>query len=483
MNRRAEQRRPGGKGDLPPAGLPSPRRAATGAQPSPTPRGRRRPIPPAAEPVNAEAPPPTRRRTQPRRSEDAQRLCQVEVVQMYLYDIGRSADLKKVAALIPAHADMGIVKRRDTPASLSLPKPLILQVGDHECHDLDGFNCFSARIKIYEEGAVTVIVRVKARIPFGELHRVGDRAVLIGDEADTLKGYAEKAARRLIESIRGAVIEPHDFDVMDTECYTAYCLLDCGEEPGEFLRRNRDYAAALLIGEDPASRLHQSQITATLGKPFSYHQHDLAVFDLDRCLIIDSEADYEDLLLIVEHANYQLLELRVLDKLLDHWLDEAEDDVRLLYEGSARRRRGGGSAAKIKLANIQALRFESLFILENLENSSKIIGDYYLGQVYDRLCSIFNTDGWKWSVERRLDALQNVYDMVKTDSGERRMITLEIIFIVVCIIFPVVQIVQVMLTSTEQSRPVPEVSLPADRNTPQPAPPAQLAPLQPAPTN
>ena len=100
---------------------------------------------------------------------------------------------------------------------------------------------------------------------------------------------------------------------------------------------------------------------------------------------------------------------------------------------------------EVKLAHIQALRFDALFILENLENSSKIIGDYYLGQIYARLCEIFNTEGWKWSVERRLDALQDVYDMVKSDAGEKRMVALEVTFIIVCIIFPIIQIVQVMI--------------------------------------
>ena len=40
---------------------------------------------------------------------------------------------------------------------------------------------------------------------------------------------------------------------------------------------------------------------------------------------------------------------------------------------------------------------------------------------------------------------QDVYDMVKSDAGESRMMTLEVIFIVVCIIFPIIQIIQVMI--------------------------------------
>jgi hypothetical protein len=371
----------------------------------------------------------------------------VEIVHFFLYDVGRSADLKKLAALVPAHPDiMGIVKRRDTPASLTLPKPLVLRLDDGECSDLGGYECFSSQAKIYEEGALSVVVRVRTRVPFDQLHALRGRKIVASGEELAIEGYAEKVYRRIFAAIRPAISDPYPEDAFDREYYTAFCLLDCPEDPATFLAQNRDYAAALLIGEDPDAGLHESQVAATLERPFSYYDRDLAIFEMDRCLIIDRDADYEDLLLIVEHANYHLLELRVLDKLLDRWLDEAEDDIRTMITRSGRWGRKGGSA-RMKFAHIQALRFDALFILENLENSSKIIGDYYLGQVYGRLCSIFNTEGWKWSVERRLDALQDVYEMVKTDSGERRVIALEIVFILVCIIFPIIQILQVMLTA------------------------------------
>ena len=369
----------------------------------------------------------------------------VEAVFFYLYDVGRSIDLKKVAALVPAHPDLGIAKRRDTPASLTLPTPLILQLGTPELSKSEGFERLSSQAKIYEEGVVSIVVRVKTRLPMSELHGLEHKAVISQGQSSTIPEFAEEGFRMLFAAIGPAVSEPRTIGEMDRESYIAYCLLECGEDPANFIERNRDYCASLLIGEVPGSSLHDSQISATLGRPFSYRIGDLAVFELDRCIIIDPRGDYEDLLLIAEHANYQLLELRVLDKLLDTWLDQAEDDIKELTTGK-RRVIGLRRPVEMKLAHIQALRFDALFILENLENSSKIIGDYYLGQVYARLCEIFNTEGWKWSVERRLDALQDVYDMVKSDAGERRMVALEVTFIIVCIIFPIIQILQVMIT-------------------------------------
>jgi hypothetical protein len=372
----------------------------------------------------------------------------VEAVFFYLYDVGRSIDLKMVAALVPAHPDLGIAKRRDTPASLTLPTPLILQLGNPECSESEGFERLSSQAKIYEEGVVTIVVRVKTRLPMSELHGLEVKSIISQGQSSTIAEFAEEGFRMLFEAVKPAVSEPRAIGDMDRESYLAYCILECGEDPARFIERNRDYCATLLIGEEPSTGLHPSQISATLGMPFSYREGDLAVFDLDRCILIDPRGDYEDLLLIAEHANYQLLELRVLDKLLDTWLDEAEDVIRRMTAGGRRLSRGlirARGKVQVKVAHIQALRFDALFILENLENSSKIIGDYYLGQIYARLCEIFNTEGWKWSVERRLDTLQDVYDMVKSDSGESRMMALEVTFIIVCIIFPIIQIVQVMI--------------------------------------
>jgi hypothetical protein len=368
-----------------------------------------------------------------------------EAVYFYLYDVGRGIDLKSVAALIPAHDDLGLVKRRDTPASLSLPRPLVVQLNEGEVVDRGQLDSFSAQARIFEDGAISVIVRTKLRVRLSELHSLHQRRFAASGETVSIDGYAKESFDRLCAAIKPAVIDAWAREEFDNERYMAFCLIDGEEDPARFLAENRPAIAALLIGESPQEVLHDSQVNATLGRPFAYRKDDIAVFDMDRCFIVDARRDYEDLLLMVETANYQLLELRVLDKLLDRWLDEAEEDMRIIYSGDHRVLRRLGSSVQKKFAHIQALRFDALFILENLENSSKIIGDYYLGQIYDRLCTIFNTDGWKWSVERRLDTLQSIYEMVKTDTSERKMLWMEVIFIIVCVIFPLIQILQVFL--------------------------------------
>ncbi len=366
----------------------------------------------------------------------------VEIVHLYVYDIGRAVDLKKAASLIPAYPDIGFGKRRDTPSSLTLPKPLVLTLSTEEC-DAGCFDKFTALAKIYDDGALTLVVRYRTRSSFRDLVSKANLPVRDTGGAESVEQFADSSFQMVVNAIKDSVTGLKDNWAFDRETYTAFCLLECpGGNPEAFLGQNREVAAALLAGEEPGI-LHDSQVKQILEKPFSYRKNDLAVFDLDRCIIVDPSRDYEDLLIMAEHANYRLIELRALDSLLDKWLDEAEKDIRKIYL-SGGKTRFGQRTVKLKLGRLQTLRFDALFTLENLDNSSKIIGDYFLGLVYERLCSIFNTEGWKISVERRLDALQNVYELLKNDTAERRMMTLEIVFIVVCIVLPLMQIVQVM---------------------------------------
>lgn len=380
-----------------------------------------------------------------RRRPAAPRSYAVELVRMALYDVGRSIDLKKAAALLPGTAGMRILRRRDTPGSLTMPTPLCvdLRSGPQKAFADEAIEGFAAMARVYDEGVISIVVRLRVNATLEELHGLEGRPLSPGIQS--LDSYTDGRYRAILEQLEPAVSQDHyDTERMEKEAYTAFCFADVGGAPADFVIENARALTTLLSGEPWDAPIHDSQVRKSMSNPYSYSDADLAVFDMDKCLIIDAERDYEDLLLITELANYQFLELRTLDRLLDRWLDEAEDDVNAFYNkkprkgGKRRSRKIRTGALQRKLAVIQALRLDALFILENLENSAKIIGDYFLGSVYEHLCGIFNTAGWTRSVERRLDALQNVYEIVKGDKNERTMLVLEIVFIVVCII-PIIQ--------------------------------------------
>lgn len=383
-----------------------------------------------------------------------------EVILMYLFDVGRSIDVRNLANLFIGRrenlAATTVGRRSDTPASLVLPKPLIInldqkeQVVDESGHVI--FNKVQFVAKMYEEGVVTVVCRAELTTKLKELHTLRYRCILLDGQETNLDAAAHRHFEKLLNTIQPFINQDqYTFDAANEEDYHVFCLLDKVDDPQKLLDENRNYLAPFLLGETPSINLHESQIASTMKTPFSFTEDDIAIFDMDRSFLIAPNRDYEDLLLIIEHANYQLLELRVLDSLLDKLLDDAERDVRARSKSSWRGNRSKTpSTLKLrslsqKLENLQPLRLDALFILENLENSSKIIGDYYLEQIYEHLCGIFNTQGWKGNVERRLEILQSIYSLTKKEKTDSTMVILELLVVVmigielIALIFPLVK--------------------------------------------
>ena len=349
-----------------------------------------------------------------------------ELISLYLYDVGRSVDLGRLELLLAGKSgnrDGGLAKgRSDTPESLLLPTPLIIDLESREWESGTSPSVFRGvrfAAKVYGDGVVTIECRTQADVDLDQLHTL--RFLELPDAGTgglTIDAAAERHFEALMARIRKFVTQDqYRFDGSNREDYHVFCLLDPVSDPQGFLARHSDYLAPFLLGENPRISLHAGQIATTLKTPFSFTDEDVAIFDMDRAFLVAPNGDYEDLLLIIEHANYQLLELRALDKLLDRLLEDAERDAR------------GGSLSR-KIGNLQALRLDALFVLENLENSSRIIGDYYLEQIYDHLCGIFNTGGWKRNVERRLEILQSIYTLTKADKTDRTMVLLEFLVVV-----------------------------------------------------
>jgi hypothetical protein len=379
-----------------------------------------------------------------------------EIIFQTLYDVGRSVNIDAIAQGFPEAKPLSFEKWRDTPESLLLPLPLIVRLVRYETDSAEltgtGLERLELQAKIYEEGVITLECRLQALLEVTELHRVKNTVLHVDGQELTPDQLTFRQFRALLERISSNIIQDqYIFEKYEREHYRIFCLTESLDDPRGWMDAHRDYLAPFLLGENPNERLHSSQVDSTLKTFFSFRESDLAVFDLDRAFLIDPLRDYEDLILIIEHANYQLLELRTLDKLLDRWLDEAEKDLRGTNsptQKTSKHRplsfhplRSLGRLSQ-KLGNLQPLRLDALFILENLENSSRIIGDYYLEQIYDHLCSMFNTQGWKINVERRLELLQNIYTMTKSNQSERTMMILELIVVlmialeIVALFFP-----------------------------------------------
>lgn len=348
-----------------------------------------------------------------------------EVIFLRLTDVGRSIDLKKATTLIPAIQDKKIIKTKDTPAYVDFPDPLNLEVTQKITSELKNVEHISLNVKIYAEGVISLIARLDFRnLPLKDLHKLKKITFITSDGKFQINNFLKYHHSKVFKQIRDCISEEGFlFGESEHEKYTLYCLTDDLENPIEFIEKEKKYISALLMGENPEINLSKEQIDKTFKKTFSFLKKDYVILDFERCLIIDPNLDYDDILLVIEIANYQLLELRALDKLLDRSLAVAEEDIRKIYF----KNRSLFRRLKKKVGSLIRLRYDLLFLLENIENVSKLIGDYYLAEIYRYLSDLFQLEEWSRSIRVRLESLEDIYNVAQTSINEKFLLYVEIL--------------------------------------------------------
>ncbi len=355
-----------------------------------------------------------------------------EVVFINLFDIGRHVDLGKVLSsgtIPPTRAQPRIdPSRAGAGFNIMMTAPIYftLDVIVQEFNMREGTE-LRVEVKIFEDGGISINARLQFQgLDLEQMHQL--RTITFTrdgtnfDVASWVKYNFDVIMNRIDQYVeRGN--DPLENTIM--ERYNVYCIWDDVGKPEEFVERNKKYLSSFLLGENPALRLHENQVNETLSKAFHFIENDAIIFDYDRALLLDPNKDYEDVLLIAEIANYQLLELRMIDAMLDKHLSQLETDIRWIF---SQRIQGRASTRKLgrKMAELTRLRVDTLFLLENVENKSNIVGDYFLTDLYKHLCGLFSLDEWSTSIRSRLDTLGDIYSTAKSDRIETTLLYLEI---------------------------------------------------------
>ena len=354
-----------------------------------------------------------------------------EVIFMRLTDVGRRIQLKEASSIFPGIPDKKIIKTKDTPTYLDFPECLRLDFQQEILAESKFINKVELQIKLYEDGVISLIARITFNeLPLNELHTIRRIKFSIEGKEYNINEYLRFQNEKTFQQIKDFIEEP-DFapSEFENEKYALYCITD-DINPSEFVEANKEYLACLLMGENPDLNLHESQIKETLTNPFSFLKNDLVIMDFDRGIIFDPNLDYEDIILITEIINYQLLELRVLDKLLDKRLNIAEEDIHMIYfTGPLLLRR-----LSKKVGQLLRIKYDLTFILDKVENVSKLIGNYYLAQIYVDLSELFQLRDWIASIRKRLETIGDIYNTAQTNKTEGYLLYLEILLTFVFII-------------------------------------------------
>ena len=177
---------------------------------------------------------------------------------------------------------------------------------------------------------------------------------------------------------------------------------------------------ALILNEIREKNFLSDQIKKTINESmFQYTINDLAVIDWNSAFVIEPNGSM-DVPDVIEFALCQLLEMRYYDDVLDEKLAS-------LYNSVDTKKKGILNTLYASLAEEAGQKYlEISELIENVENSMKVVGDFYLATIFRATLKRFRFGDWQISVDNKLNNLVEVSKLLHGEVHEKRGIVLEL---------------------------------------------------------
>lgn len=341
-----------------------------------------------------------------------------------IFDIADEIDLARAQAVLSRDARRMKLTRAGSEY-LQLPDPpLTVELGRHPLELRSRVAAVEAVARVFSHGAASIILRVP--IPPGmslnDLVPVGDELF----DSPAVDELSLALIRKLRADLSPAGLRGEVWD--QSESYTIIYTDRLRGDP-----MAADVLAAtdlgrLLLGETESTPLSAQEQAEVVRASFSYTERDLTVVDWNGAFVYEPSGSM-DVPDVLEVCNAQLLELRYYDDLFDRKLQVVYDGLETpptwmrLFRSPYRR-----LARRIMVTLLEMSEF-----IERVENSLKIIGDFYLARVYEGAVKRLRIRQWQASVTRKHDMLGRVYNLLKSEVDTDRGLTLEaaIVFLIV----------------------------------------------------
>jgi hypothetical protein len=336
---------------------------------------------------------------------------------LFAYDVGHSINLIDAERRIAAGAERGRLRHKTRAPQYFEYRPAPLRlVQEGSVFDVSQYQASpTVEVMVYDFGAVTITYRFSLDGQF-------DRLLVLSEslyENERLLTESRARVEQLIQALGPAIERPciaeevEDYIIFSIESHVP-------ENPPLWTTNESDLAQILRAERTPFS---EQEVADAVSYRISFGREDAAVIDWHSAVLFGKEMD--DVRAVLEFANVELLEMRMLDEQLDRALDEG-------YEALSRKPRLlslTGSHEK-DMRHIAQLQVDSALIFERVTNTLKLLGDQYLARVYRLVSQRFHLEAWDASILRKLQTLESIYGKMSDRAGTRRMEVLEWIIII-----------------------------------------------------
>ncbi|MFA5943476.1 MAG: hypothetical protein WC876_03310 [Candidatus Thermoplasmatota archaeon] len=338
----------------------------------------------------------------------------VELVCMRLFDVGAEVDTQLITRLggqapVPAPLE----PKSALPMSNAFPRPVEVILPCPEA----GIAGATLEVRVHSIGVLAIRYRLPMQVdsmaevePALRTLRIGGRSI---DAASLLAAETFKA------ELAPALTDPYETQV-GPERYDVYCIHLAPAEVSPFLQEQFD-PIAQLISDSAGQPLVGTRRAAAAKHTMQYTPGDAVVVGWDHAVILDEPGEYEDVLDVMELANAELLEFRTYDDYLDRRLEGSFDALDRLW-------RPGGifRSARSTLQDISRLRVEFARLTDNLHDTGKVFGDWYMAQLHQRLHERFHLASWERAVATKMETLEDLFHLAQEETNHRRTLILEV---------------------------------------------------------
>lgn len=345
-----------------------------------------------------------------------------ELVFLRLDDVGAELDLARVPTLVGKATERApVAPRAQAPGHAALPHPQeVLLPPDPAWGAPPG-----TRVEVRAHAVGCLVIRVRVPIEVAGLSELQAAAQALRFGGQTVRRRMEELSVRVREELRTAWVEPYLLHI-EPETYLVHCVTDA--PPPDLQGPERGQVAALITGEPPGAMASET-VDSALKHPLRYYRDDLVVIGWDHALLVGPAGSYEDTLDVLELANLELLELRTYDAVLDDRLDGAFLALDRLWA------RGGlWRSARRTLRDLSALRVDFARLTDNLHDTGKLFGDWYLAKLHAHLRDAFHLPHWERAVATKLATLNDMFQLAEGELNHRRSRTLEWMIVILFVL-------------------------------------------------
>jgi hypothetical protein len=344
---------------------------------------------------------------------------------MYAFDIAYGIDLPRAQEAVGGEFASPVASEPTPRRGVAPPRPLCVSRPAPSVEVRGPAKRWQTRpgagVSLFDFGAASVSLSIDVDESVDDLDQLA--AALY--EHPGLLSAARDVAADLLATLGRSAAAPEV--LAPVEDYAVYELSPIDDEgSGPLLVERAGPALARVLRAESAA-LSADEIGEAISTRLSYGPGDVALVDWNAALLISAPAGQNrpgqvrsDEFAVLEYANVELLEMRVLDERLDSALDTA----------FAVAHRGRWWVEPADLGTVAKLQVEGALLFEAVNNAAKLVGDQYLARLYRGAARRFHLPDWDATILRKLETLESIYDKMNDRRTNRRMEILEWIIIV-----------------------------------------------------